>query len=280
MDWSGPILDNHLHLDLDRGLGPSVVEDFVATGGTHLLVVNKPSWWYGVEVEDAADFAVGFEATVETVRRASSMLPGRAWAVLGVHPALISRLVDNGTTPDEAEHLMKAGIDRAVEYVENDAALALKSGRPHYTVNDPVWDASNAVIRHTFDRAAELGCAVQLHTESGRTFESFATWAESAGLDPTRVVKHYADGPIVGATASVIAREDALAEAAASGDPFLMETDFLDDPDRPGAVLGTKTVPRRVGWLAETVGTEPLERAHVETPRVVYGVDTRHTLED
>ncbi len=32
-----------------------------------------------------------------------------------------------------------------------------------------------------------------------------------------------------------------------------METDFLDDPNRPGAVLGPKTVPKRTQKLCSTL---------------------------
>ncbi len=277
MEWSGPVLDNHMHLDLDGGLGMEVVEDFVRAGGTHLLVVNKPCWWYGVEVTEGADFATGFEATRSTVERINDVLPGRAWPVMGVHPALISRLVDAGYSPDEAGGLMRAGIDRAARRVAAGEALALKSGRPHYDVAPEVWAASNEVIRHAFERAAEHDCAVQLHTESGAAFPEFREWAEDVGLPPRRVVKHYAEGSIEGATPSVISRREALEDAAEAGQSFLMETDFLDDPDRPGAVLGTKTVPRRVAWLAETGKTGAIERAHVETPEAVYGIDTRST---
>lgn len=280
MEWSGPILDNHLHLDLDRGIGPSSVTDFADAGGTHLFIVNKPSWWYGVEVHEDADFARGFASTVETAQTASTMLRGQAWAILGVHPALISRLVDNGMDPEAATELMQTGIDQAAQFVERGDAVALKTGRPHYSVSDAMWEASNAVMRYTFDQAAALDCAVQLHTESGRLFEDISTWAREAGLDPARVVKHYADGPIPDITPSIISQRDALLETAQADGPFLMETDFLDDPERPGAVLGPKTVPRRVDWLTDAVGVEPIERAHVETPLLVYGVDTRDTLAD
>ncbi len=73
--------------------------------------------------------------------------------------------------------------------------------------------------------------------------------------------------------------KDRLERAAEAGEPFLMETDFVDDPDRPGMVLGPKTVPRRVRWLLEAGHDEAVRRAHVETPRAVYGIDTEATLE-
>jgi TatD-related deoxyribonuclease len=59
----------------------------------------------------------------------------------------------------------------------------------------------------------------------------------------------------------------------------MMETDFIDDPDRPGAVLGPKTVPRRVRWLLQEGHEDAVRVAHVETPERVYGIDTEDTLE-
>jgi TatD-related deoxyribonuclease len=74
--------------------------------------------------------------------------------------------------------------------------------------------------------------------------------------------------------------ERAAERAESDGVGFLMETDFVDDPDRPGAVLGPKTVPRRVGWLREAGYDEAVEIAHVRTPRAVYGIDPRRSLSE
>ncbi|WP_248518055.1 TatD family hydrolase [Salinarchaeum laminariae] len=283
-EYDGPILDDHLHLHAERGRGVEAVETFADAGGTHLLVCNLPSWHYDVEVETAADFRAGFEATIDVVEQASEVLPGRAWPVLGVHPGLVSRLVDDRDfDPADARDLMQSGIGVAAEYVAEGPALALKSGRPHYDVPDPVWKASNAVMRHTFETAAELGCAVQLHAESGEDFTQVAEWAEDAGLPRGQVVKHYASGRLEGPVPSVICDKDELERAAVraetGGEPFLMETDFLDDPERPGAVMGPRTVPRRVEWLLESGYDDAVRTAHVETPATVYGVDTTATLE-
>jgi TatD-related deoxyribonuclease len=75
-----------------------------------------------------------------------------------------------------------------------------------------------------------------------------------------------------------MSNKDRIETAAESGKPFLMETDFIDDPDRPGAVLGPKTVPRRVRWLLEQGYDDAIRTAHVETPKRVYGIDTESTL--
>ena len=275
-----PVLDNHLHLDPEHGQGIGAVEDFVRLGGTHLLVVNKPSWHLGVEAESGEDFRAVFETTLAVVERASEVLTGRAWPVLGVHPGLISRLVDErGFDPAAARDLMCDGLDIAAEYVEEGRALALKSGRPHYDVSEAVWDASNDVLRHALALGSDRGCAVQLHTEATEDLTEVGTWAEERGLPREKVVKHYAGGKLDGVTPSVMSEPDWLREAAERGEPFLMETDFVDDPDRPGAVLGPKTVPRRVRTLLDEGYDDAVRRAHVETPERVYGIDTEATLD-
>jgi TatD-related deoxyribonuclease len=175
---------------------------------------------------------------------------------------------------------MRGCLEVAAEYAAEGPAIALKSGRPHYDVTDDVWDASNAVIRHALSLAAETGVALQLHTEAAEDLSEIGSWAADAGLPAERVVKHYAGGTCSGVTPSVIARKEALSEAAEVDEPFLMETDYLDDPERPGAVLGPKTVPRRVTWLLEEGRTGAIRRAHVETPRRVYGIDTEGTLRE
>jgi len=276
-----PVLDDHLHLDPIDGKGAEGAAEFAAAGGTHMLVCNKPARSYGGEVTSAGDFRTGYDHTVDVVEAATERLPGRAWAVLGVHPTLISRLLGRGYTAEEAADLMRAGLDVAADYVGDGTVVALKSGRPHYDVDHAVWEASNAVMRHAFELGAAAGCAVQLHTEDGEAFPDIARWAREAGTAPERVVKHYAAGRCEGPTPSVLADREELERAAGREAPFMMETDFVDDPDRPGAVLGPKTVPKRTRWLAERghdYGDGTLERAHVETPRTVYGIDTRATL--
>ena len=279
-DLGTPVLDNHLHLDRREGRGIEAVKDFARSGGTHLLVVNKPSWHLGVEPEQGEDFRAVFEETIEVVDAATEVLPGRAWPVLGVHPALISRLVDDREfSVEDARDLMQAGIEVAGDYAADGPAVAIKSGRPHYDVSEAVWEASNDVLRHAFEVGAEAGVAVQLHTEQTTDLGDVAEWAEDAGLPPEQVVKHYSSGETAGVTPSVMSRKDYLETAIDADRPFLMETDFIDDPERPGAVMGPKSVPRRVDWLLEEGHDEAVDRAHVETPSSVYGIDTLGTLD-
>jgi TatD-related deoxyribonuclease len=53
---------------------------------------------------------------------------------------------------------------------------------------------------------------------------------------------------------------------------FFLETDYMDDPRRPGAVLGPKTVPKRTQQLLEAgVDEAVMWNTHSELPALVYG---------
>jgi len=280
MTPAGPILDHHCHLDVDTGMGLAAVDRFVAAGGTHLIIINKPSWHLGPLPTTADAFTAVFERTIAIIDAAAERLPGTAWGCLGVHPACITQLVDKGgLAPAAAAELMCAGLDRAAARVGSDRIIGIKSGRPHYDVDAAVWEASNAVLQHALALAAATDCAIQLHTEAADALPDVAAWADQAGIDPARVVKHFAGGAFTGRlTPSVISRRDALTRACDRGIPFLMETDFIDDPDRPGAVLGLRTVPRRVRWLIDAGHADAMHTAHVTLPRAIYGIDTTGTL--
>ena len=96
-----------------------------------------------------------------------------------------------------------------------------------------------------------------------------------------RLVRHYSppnvDSKIThGLTPSVLVGKNALntlletAENSSHG--FLLETDYMDDLRRPGAVLGPKTVPKRTQQLvAAGIDEEFLWRAHVDLPDKLYG---------
>lgn len=59
---------------------------------------------------------------------------------------------------------------------------------------------------------------------------------------------------------SVPASRKAAREALKNDGPFLLETDYIDDPERPGAVMSINSVPKRVKALLAS-GEMSLETA-------------------
>lgn len=273
-----PILDNHMHLN-PRGRCLDAVKEFVRAGGTHLVLVSLPPWSLGVEISKPDDYRQVFDKVLKIARRAGEAEKVKVFVVLGVHPAEVNRLSERFGL-GRAVEIMKGGLEVACEYVKEGRAVALKSGRPHYPVDKEVWEASNDIMRHGFRLAKETGCAVQLHTESatGETLEEIAGIARDGGLHPEKVIKHFAPPMVkvcesVGIFPSVLASEEAVKKALREGARFMMETDYIDDPQRPGAVLGPKTVPKRTKQLIPEWGEEVFWKLHKENPEKVYGVE-------
>ena len=275
---SVPILDNHVHLEPRKGRNVDAVRDFERLGGTHLIVSHLP--YSEVRVGSAEDFRRSYDVTVSTVERINSETGVKAYATVGPYPVELLGF-EKRFGLEAGKDIMVAGMDIAAEYVRDGKALAIgEVGRPHFPVPGDIWEASNDILLHGMRLAKETGCAIVLHTESGtpETMLELAGMADSVGLDRGRVVKHYSPPMVLpeenaGLMPSVLAGKEAVKEALRKGTRFMMETDFLDDPKRPGAVLAITTVPKRTSAFIER-GLMTEEQAfaiHQENPRRTYG---------
>lgn len=266
-----PITDDHIHLHPGVGRGLEAAKDFMKSGGTHLFLVTLPSWSYGIVPAKGDDYRPVFEATLKTAE-AIRELGLVVFPVLGIHPAEITYFSEV-RTEDEMALMMQDGLSLAARYVADGRAVALKSGRPHYPVSPRAWGLSNQVLSHALRLGSECGCAVQIHAETGPCTD-VVQMAEESGLDPSRVVKHFAtpDTPL---TPSFIAKHEAIPALCRERRSFTMESDYMDDPTRPGAVIGPRSVPRYTTRLLSDgeITIEDVHRIHSETPSRIYGVE-------
>ncbi|MDD1701432.1 MAG: TatD family hydrolase [Methanoregula sp.] len=265
-----PITDDHIHFDPVNGRGVEAAKDFLHAGGTHIFLVAKPSWSLGIEPVSGDDYAKVFDETLRIaglIRETGLVV----FPILGVHPAEIGHLKERMPLEKSVE-VMKGGLDCAAGYIRDGRAVALKSGRPHYEVSPEVWAASNEVLAHGLELAAGYKCAIQIHAESGPCAD-VADMARSAGMQIDHVVKHYGS-PETPLHPSLIAKHEAVPVLAREHRSFTMESDFMDENSRPGAVTGPKSVPRITKKLLEAgvISEEDCWRIHGETPEKVYGV--------
>jgi TatD-related deoxyribonuclease len=267
---SFPITDDHIHIDPVNGRGIEAAKDFFRAGGTHIFLVSKPSWSLRVHPSSGRDYATVFDETLrvaDLIRETGIVV----FPILGVHPAEINRLAERMPLADAAA-VMKEGLECAACYVQEGKAVGLKSGRPHYEAPPEVLAASNDVLEHALLLAAERRCALQIHAETGPCTD-IVGMAERAGVPVERVVKHYgsADTPL---HPSLIAKHEAIPQMVKEGRRFTMESDYMDENSRPGAVIGPKSVPRYTNKFLEAgvVTEEDCFRIHGENIEKVYGV--------
>jgi len=273
-----PILDNHVHLDPAEGRHIDAVKEFAAHGGTHIIVSHMP--YHHLPVRNADDFRRSFEVTISTVERANAETEIKAFATVGPYPVDLVDLAGVHGLP-RAKEIMLEAMDIAAEMVRNGDALAIgEVGRPHFEVAPDVMNASNDILFHGMKLARQEGCAIVVHAETATpdSMKGLAEMADRAGLDRGRVVKHYC-GPLIkqdenfGLMPSVLAKREYIEEALSKGLRFMMETDFMDDPKRPGAVLAITTVPKRTHQLIQKkmLRLDDAYQIHYDNARMTYG---------
>jgi TatD-related deoxyribonuclease len=276
---SFPVLDNHIHLQ-PSGKNIEALREFSNAGGTHVVLSQLP--YDEIQIKEEKDFRASYQITLDIAERARKETDVGVFVSVGPYPVLLIDLAEKHGL-SKATDIMKAGMDTAGKLVEEGKAIAIgEIGRPHFPVSPEILQASNDIMRYGMEVASEVGCAVVLHTESAtpEAMKEIARIADVAGLERGKVVKHYCPPLILeeenhGLFPSVLASRTAITEALQKGTRFMMETDYLDDLSRPGAVMSITTVPKRTKSLmnSKSVSEETILRIHKDNPQKVYGIE-------
>ncbi len=275
-----PITDNHIHIDHINGEGPiKIAKLFYNAGGRVMMIPNKPSWTLNKPFE----FKKAMDLVIKYVDEINQNTDVKAFAICGVHPAEFSKLIESGKTFEAAYEMMKDGLNYSKTLVESKKAVAIgEIGRPHYDISDEELEFQNKILKYGLNIAKDIDCPVQLHTETAKEkeYKEFALFADEIGFKKNKLVKHFS-GPFIkmeenfGLTSSVMSSKQNIEIAISKGNNFLMETDFLDDNSRPGAVLGPKTVPKRtLDFIKKGIFTEEdAYKIHKDNIEAIYEIN-------
>ncbi|MEE2748169.1 MAG: TatD family hydrolase [Candidatus Thermoplasmatota archaeon] len=286
--WTGPIWDTHIHLD-QNGRGVAAAQDFANAGGTHICLVHKPGFPSNLP-ESIGAVKQAYNSTLEMANSVRREVGIDVRVILGPHPVVWEKQVHT-LGMEVATQLHLDSVELALEYCAEGEAVALgEVGRPHYPVSDEIWDAANEQLETVMHMASQANVPIQLHVEENgaKTNSELAEICDRSGLPRLRAVHHYAPANVSqsfthGLSSSVSMGKNSIAEIMDSyrhnSSTWTMETDFLDDPNRPGAVLGPKTVPKRtqslVTALLEKEDTDDVEEllSHIHHlwPNQLYG---------
>tara|TARA_B100000686_G_C16768536_1_gene963462 strand:- start:1094 stop:1945 length:852 start_codon:yes stop_codon:yes gene_type:complete len=264
------ITDNHFHLD-PSGRKELAVKDFIKAGGTRLVLVHKPYGpWKQID---------SFKKQVSTTLKLADKARGvgaKVAVVAAPHPIELLKLVESSDN-SKGTNIYLDAVDYCTSLVDENKTVGLgELGRPHFEVDESTWELSNNVLTESLSRAKDVAAAVVLHTESGtpEVMADLSRIADKANFPKSRLVKHYG-GPAAlenpsGLVVSLISSSTNIESSAAS--EFMLETDYLDDPERPGAVMGPKTVPRKTQKALESnvLSKDQVHRIHTELPNLVY----------
>ncbi len=272
------IFDNHLHLRRD-GRFLDAVKDFKHAGGTHFILCQYPMV---DQVIREKTYTQVFQQTIDMAEEIQKQIDVTVFTTVGPYPVDYLRL-KNVFSTEEAMDLMKQGMETAAWFCqEHENCIGIgEIGRPHFTVDEQIMKESNEILSFGMKQAKAIGVPVILHTETTTPdqCQKLAKMGKKVGLPADQIIKHFSP-PLIhldenfGLMPSVLASKKNIRKAAEKGTRFLMETDYIDDPKRPGAVLGPKTVPRRTCELLDQhmLSKEDLAIIHQKNPEKTYHI--------
>ncbi|MBN55352.1 MAG: hypothetical protein CMA79_02820 [Euryarchaeota archaeon] len=288
--WEGAITDQHIHLDRNNRF-LDAISDFVNSGGTGIMLVHKPAF-SGSLPTDLDGYRDAYNDTLDMASRVRESFQIDVGVVLGPHPVVWEKQIGElGMGRSTELHLEAIGL--ALDLIEAGEAHCLgEVGRPHYEVGQEIWQEANENLVEVMSMAASAGVSIQLHVEDNgeETCRELSEMCLKSGLPKQRAIRHFAPPDVsanfthgLSTTVSVgKGSVDGLANSVTQADsPWGMETDFLDDPSRPGAVLGPKTIPKRTQELCSRLISDGLEierveeilsNVHSKWPKSLYGV--------
>jgi TatD-related deoxyribonuclease len=272
-----PVVDHHCHLSPD-GEGIEAVRRFGRAGGTHLFLATQN--YGGAVPRTLEEYGRQFEETYRLADRARSVTGVVVFPVVAPYPVDLVRAVGE-LGISRALDLHRSALDLAGRAVRERRAVAIgEVGRPHFPVPSDVAAAVEEAFGHALTVARDAGCPAIVHCGDldAAGYLELAGAARRAGLAPERIVKHYARSRVPaeergGVVPSYLARRELVNEVLVDDAPWFLETDFLDDPRRPGAVLDLATVPRRAAAIAARAGgADRLFVPFVESVERLYGL--------
>ncbi|MEO3994017.1 MAG: TatD family hydrolase [Desulfurococcaceae archaeon TW002] len=241
------VSDAHAHVS-PLGLGAKVVaKRFKEAGGWFIALVSLPPNHYGFSA-GLEGIIKAFESHVIECGRARE--EGiRVACLAGIHPAYVDELVriagshrtDKvlGIMEGALEHLKRLKIEGKIDGLG-------EFGRPHYKTLPESVVVNEIILVKALEICRDTNTIIHLHTEQGglATVASVDYLVRLTNAPRNKVVFHHASTYLAKTidefryVMTVLGREDLLTNVLESGvTRALVESDFIDDPRRPGVVM-------------------------------------------
>jgi TatD-related deoxyribonuclease len=251
-----------MHLRRD-GRFIDAIKEFKQAGGTHFVLCQYPMT--SILINEKSYRSCYLE-TIKMADEIKAKLNIGVFVTIGPYPVDFIRLIEKFER-ESAINIMKKGIDEAANFCQEGLCIAIgEIGRPHFPVSNQIISDSNDILFYGMQTTP-------------KNCQELVEMGKKAGLKPGKIVKHFSPSLILksenyGLMPSVLASEKNIISSIKKGTRFLLETDYIDDPKRPGAVLGPKTVPKKTLSLLkqEILNEDQILKIHKENPEKTYNI--------
>ncbi len=282
--------DAHTHTNPVRGLGAAkIAERFKKEGGWFMALVSLSPWSYALEFNGFKSYENVIEILLRECKSAEEA-GIKVACFSGFHPADIDTLIDRyKMDPIEVLNLGLKVIDYVADLCKNEVLDGIgEVGRQHYKTSAERVIISELILRRALEYVKDYGCKVHLHLENEGpiTIELVLKEIETLEVNGTskfaeKLLFHHFKPSLVkeayqrGFSSTLPGLPRVLEYAFKELEPkYMIESDHIDDPARPGSVIypwemirGEKMLLRR-GVVSE----DYLYKVNVDNVVKFYGV--------
>jgi len=279
-----PVADAHTHTNPVRGLGAEkIATRFKREGGWFMAIVALSPWAYNIEFQGIESYKQVLDILARECMTVEDL--GLKTACLaGFHPADVDRLIDKYRL--EPGEVLALGMEWLKE-LENACREGFldgigEVGRQHYKTRAERVIISELILEKSLEIAKDNDCIVHMHLENAGkiTIDLVDLKLEQIGKpDLKKIIFHhmkpkhavYADEK--GYASTIPGTPELLDNVLGKTPPvFMLESDHIDDPMRPGAVVYPWIMASHVNKLARKAGEEYLYRVNIDNIIKTYDV--------
>ncbi len=257
---------------------------FKESGGWFIALVSLPPHHYGYE-NNLEGIRKSFQAHIKECSKVRKSGVEVA-CIAGLHPALIDSMLRSiglsktnkvlDITYSALEDLRKLRAEGLIDGFG-------EFGRPHYRTLPESVIVNELLMREVFELVKDYGGIIHLHLEQGgiATVLSVDAMVKCVGIEQSNVIFHHAsinvalEAQKLGYYSTIIGKGKVLSRAAEVGlEYFIPESDYIDDPKRPGVVMYPWEIAEEVKKLRKSSRIEELlTKAMIDNVVRLYGVE-------
>lgn len=253
--------DAHLHVNPIRGLGAGrIARKFKSTGGWFLSIISLPPHYYGFVEPSIESYRKVLDLLIREASRAKEQ--GVIVAVfMGFHPAEVDYYYKMGVKADRLSVI----VDEVFKLIEDALRMGLidgigEVGRPHYGTSPERFVFSETIMVKAINLVRDYDVPIQLHTEQGgyATAYSVRQLVDLLKIPVSRIILHHASfetatwSDFFGLPFTAPIKQFDEKYASHKWSNCMVESDFLDDPNRPGVSAYPWEIPSTVRKLLES----------------------------